>query len=166
MKLFSFVLVLTILVLHAEALKDLMGTPIQKCVNCLCHARSGCWSRFNCARYSVSFDYWKVAGSPVLSPDDDPDSQDSYKKCMANENCIVNTIDKYTTSFGEIDCNCDGKFDCKDRYAIHLHGRNCENPQFGERYARRFNHCARSIGVAEMLEKEGYDGCNPFVDTV
>ncbi|XP_045477751.1 uncharacterized protein LOC123682942 [Harmonia axyridis] len=159
MKVLCLLLVLTILFIQGEALKNLMGTDIHKCISCLCHARTGCWRRRNCASYSISFDYWKTAGSPVLDPSHDPDSEESYKKCLLDENCIVNTIDKYTSSFGELDCNCDGKFDCKDRFAIHLNGERCVNPNFGRTYARRFNECAQSIGVKEMLSQEGYKGC-------
>ncbi|KAK9883477.1 hypothetical protein WA026_001653 [Henosepilachna vigintioctopunctata] len=159
MKLLHLLFVFLVLIAYGEALKNLIGTPIQKCVNCLCHARSGCWSRFNCAKYSVGFEYWKTAGSPVLNVDDDPDAESSYKMCMANENCIVNTIAQYTSKFGEMDCNCDGKFDCKDRFAIHLQGANCANPNFGSRYARRFNECAASTGVADMLSSEGNGNC-------
>ncbi|KAL3272711.1 hypothetical protein HHI36_014173 [Cryptolaemus montrouzieri] len=159
MKSIILIAILSCLFFQTEALKNLMGTEIQKCVNCLCHARSGCWSRYNCARYSVSFDYWKAAKSPVLDPNDDPDSQASYKKCMGNENCIVNTIYQYTNSFNDTDCNCDGTFDCKDMFAIHLFGRNCKSPNFGRTYARRFNECAKSIGVNVMEIHEGDEEC-------
>jgi hypothetical protein len=79
-----------------------MGTELQKCFNCFCHARTGCYSRFNCASYSISFDYWKVANSPVVDVDDDPDSQTSYRNCMKNENCILATLDQYAKAIGHM----------------------------------------------------------------
>lgn len=68
---------------------------MQKCINCLCHARTGCYSRINCAKYSISIDYWRTAKSPVVDADDDPDDEESYKKCIKNENCILATIAQY-----------------------------------------------------------------------
>lgn len=82
-----------------------MGTDIQQCINCLCHARSGCWSRYNCARYSINYDYWQKAGSLTVDAEDKPDDEVSYLNCLRNENCIVATIAKYTEHFGEIVSN-------------------------------------------------------------
>ncbi|XP_063916949.1 uncharacterized protein LOC135132703 [Zophobas morio] len=147
----------------SEALKNYKGTEIQKCLNCLCHARTGCYSRFNCASYSVNIDYWKFAKSPVVDIDDEPETEQSYKKCMRNENCILTTIDQYADAVGHMDCNCDGAFDCKDRFAIHLFGLNCTNPKFEKWYVDRFNTCAKEVGVNTMLENEGFDGCTPEV---
>nr|XP_023029680.1 uncharacterized protein LOC111517691 [Leptinotarsa decemlineata] len=109
--------------------------------------------------YSISRDYWTRAGSLVVSPSDSQLSDGGYDKCMRDENCIVGTIIEYTKSWGEMDCNCDGSFNCKDLAAIHLFGRKCERPMFGSVYASRFNHCANRIGVSDMLTQEGGDLC-------
>lgn len=68
----------------------------------MCHARSGCWSRFNCARYSISKEYWEKAGSH--SPDTSSLDQ-AYRACMGNENCILNTLKSYTEQYGERVCS-------------------------------------------------------------
>ncbi|XP_068915232.1 uncharacterized protein [Tenebrio molitor] len=146
-----------------DGIKNYMGTELQNCFNCFCHARTGCFSRFNCASYSISFDYWKTAKSPVVDVDDDPDSQTSYRNCMKNENCILATLDQYADVIGHMDCNCDGVFDCKDRFAIHLHGSDCTNPQFTRKYTQRYNTCAKSVGTTDMKTEEGYEGCDPEV---
>lgn len=65
----------------------------------MCHARSGCWSRFNCARYSISKEYWTRAGSHTTGPF--KDSEEAFHNCMENENCILNTLKGYTELFGE-----------------------------------------------------------------
>ncbi|KAG5865195.1 hypothetical protein JTB14_032080 [Gonioctena quinquepunctata] len=144
----------------SRKITDYLSDPLYSCVQCLCHARTGCWRRRNCASYSISKDYWKKAGSLVVSADDDPNNDSSYQKCMLDENCIVGTVIEYTRSWGmQMDCNCDGIFDCKDMAAIHLFGQKCERPMFGEEYANRFNHCAAKIGVREMRFLEGDDQC-------
>ncbi|KAF2880578.1 hypothetical protein ILUMI_25589 [Ignelater luminosus] len=155
MKLFTIVFVIISLALgsNARELENLMGTPMQNCLNCLCHARSGCYSRFNCARYSISREYWEQAGS--FSPDTSSNLDQAYRACMVNENCILNTLKTYTEQYGERDCNCDGIFDCKDRLAIHLFNDDCTNPKYGETYSRRFNDCAQQIGVTNMSPSEG-----------
>ncbi|CAH1171209.1 unnamed protein product [Phaedon cochleariae] len=142
-----------------ETITDYLSSPVYPCIQCLCHGVSGCWRRQNCARYSVSKEYWMQAGSLVVSAADDPSSDASYRKCLQNENCIVGTIIKYTEQYGEADCNCDEKFDCKDRLAIHLFGNKCEKPSFGHTIARRFNDCAARVGVSAMLSSEGDDFC-------
>lgn len=77
-----------------------MGSEIQECLNCLCHARSGCWDRRNCASYSITKDYWKAAGSPSIGFYSNSDK--AFKACMKHENCILNTVKTYTGSFGEL----------------------------------------------------------------
>lgn len=74
---------------------------MHKCIECLCHARTGCYNRITCANYSINRSYWETAGSPSL-PGDDPDDERSYTKCMQNENCILNTIVGYTSSFNNL----------------------------------------------------------------
>ncbi|KAJ8956821.1 hypothetical protein NQ318_014235 [Aromia moschata] len=155
------VVLLSFVVITCEGIENFLNNPLYSCVECLCHARTGCWLRRNCASYSISKDYWRTAGSLSANPTKNPGSEDqTYRECMRNENCIVGTIIKYTEHFGPMDCNCDGKFDCKDRAAIHLFGQNCENPKYGQTYANRFNHCANRIGVKSMLSAEGSDTCN------
>lgn len=84
-------------------MEDLIGTPIQECLNCLCHARTGCWSRITCATYSITKDYWTTAGKPTMNQDMEED--EAYDKCMGNENCVLNTVKMYTESFGDIVSN-------------------------------------------------------------
>lgn len=135
------------------------------CVKCLCHAVSGCYFRRNCAKYSIDMVYWRRAGglSPTHSHPS-PDEEARYKSCMMNENCIAGTIIEYTQSFGRLDCNCDGVFDCKDRAAIHRTGENCGQPQFDEKYRNRFNSCGRSTNLKTMLASEFTSYCQvePF----
>ncbi|KAF5291492.1 hypothetical protein FQR65_LT01804 [Abscondita terminalis] len=153
MKKYLTILTTFLLLLHyAKGIENLMGTEIQKCLNCLCHARSGCWSRFNCARYSISQDYWVRAGSHSVSTH--PDENVNYQNCMGDENCILNTIKSYTESFGERDCNCDGHFDCKDRFALHLFGDACFNPTFGSTYATRYMVAARNFKPGAIILSE------------
>ncbi|CAG9862152.1 unnamed protein product [Phyllotreta striolata] len=159
MKLALCLFVLALFLYESEAIKDWKQHPMYPCVKCLCHARSGCWIRQNCAKYSINFNYWKEAGSLVVNLDDPPNNVESYNACMKDENCIVGTIIQYTQQFGELDCNCDGKFDCKDRLAIHLFGASCERPNFGSDYSWRFNHCAASVGVKRMGSREGDSNC-------
>ncbi|XP_049826320.1 uncharacterized protein LOC126266436 [Aethina tumida] len=120
-----------------------------KCVKCLCHARSGCWSRLNCAQYSIHKVYWIQANSPVVDGDSSDDSL-AYKHCMQDENCVIETIINYTSQYGDFDANCDGQFDCKDRFSIHLFG-NDKGPIFGEDYARRFNDCNEDLNLTSLL---------------
>lgn len=86
----------------ASALKNYMGTELQTCLNCLCHARTGCYNRLTCADYSIDYDYWHQAGSPVIDEDDDPDSNSSYLKCIKNENCVLNTLVQYADAIGHM----------------------------------------------------------------
>jgi hypothetical protein len=164
-KMNTFVVLTAVILLFTvcEGIENYMGTELQKCFNCFCHARTGCYSRFNCASYSISFDYWKVANSPVVDVDDDPDSQTSYRNCMKNENCILATLDQYAKAIGHMDCNCDGVFDCKDRFAIHMYGSECTNPKFSKKYVRRYNSCAKGAGTTAMQTEEGFGGCSPEV---
>ncbi|XP_072380138.1 uncharacterized protein [Diabrotica undecimpunctata] len=136
-----------------------LSHPLYECVRCLCHARSGCWIRQNCARYSISMDYWTKAGSLTVSPYESSTSPTAYSNCMKDENCIVGTIINYTGRLGDKDCNCDGVFDCKDRAAIHLMGASCANPYFGDVFANRFNECATRVGSRNMLSREGNNMC-------
>ncbi|XP_063916582.1 uncharacterized protein LOC135132423 [Zophobas morio] len=163
MNIFVTFVFVVIFVTSCKGIKSYMGTDMQTCFNCLCHARTGCYSRINCAKYSINFDYWKTANSPVVDVDDEPETQQSYKKCMRNENCILATLDQYADAIGHMDCNCDGTFDCKDRFAIHLFGSECTNPKFSKKYAKRFNSCSKEAGTKTMLIEEGYYGCTPEV---
>ncbi|XP_044252909.1 uncharacterized protein LOC123003919 [Tribolium madens] len=165
MKTFFIFCVLFYFAQHSEGIKNYMGTDIQNCLNCLCHARTGCYSLFNCANYSIDFDYWKTANSPTVDPTDAPEEKSSFDKCMKNENCILATLDRYVDAIGHMDCNCDGDFDCKDRFAIHLYGANCGNPSFDDKYVKRFNNCANNLKVKVMVSNEGSEGCKPEIFT-
>ncbi|KAJ3645798.1 hypothetical protein Zmor_023430 [Zophobas morio] len=102
MNIFVTFVFVVIFVTSCKGIKSYMGTDMQTCFNCLCHARTGCYSRINCAKYSINFDYWKTANSPVVDVDDEPETQQSYKKCMRNENCILATLDQYADAIGHM----------------------------------------------------------------
>lgn len=54
-----------------------------------------------CAEYSIDFAYWTRAGTPGLIASDDVNHPiNSYKKCMKNENCILNTLVQYADAVG------------------------------------------------------------------
>ncbi|KAF2880577.1 hypothetical protein ILUMI_25588, partial [Ignelater luminosus] len=84
---------------NAYMMRHLIGSEIQECLNCLCHARSGCWNRLNCANYSITKTYWEKSGSPTNG--NYLNSDESFKFCMQDENCILNAVKGYTESFGE-----------------------------------------------------------------
>ncbi|KRT78650.1 hypothetical protein AMK59_7101 [Oryctes borbonicus] len=80
------------------ALLNLINSDIHKCVTCLCHARTGCYSLQNCAKYSISYDYWTDAKAPTVENNTGINLQ-SYTKCIADDNCIIHTIRNYGTSY-------------------------------------------------------------------
>ncbi|KAI4456130.1 destabilase-related [Holotrichia oblita] len=136
----------------SEQLENLLNTDLHTCIKCLCHARTGCYRRRNCASYSISEAYWKKAGYPSL-PGDNPNSSQSYNRCMQDENCIVNTIVGYTRNFNNLDCNCDGKYDCQDMLKLHLFGEQCGSRMDNDQ-VRRFNNCASTNHLASMVSNE------------
>ncbi|GJQ73423.1 hypothetical protein Trydic_g13785 [Trypoxylus dichotomus] len=133
---------------YSEQLQNLLNTSMHKCIECLCHARTGCYRRSNCASYSINRTYWETAGYPTL-PGDDPNSSASYTRCMGNENCILNTIVGYTSTFNNLDCNCDGTYDCQDMLKLHLFGEQCGSIMDSNQ-VRRFNNCARMNSLSQM----------------
>ncbi|GJQ73421.1 hypothetical protein Trydic_g13784 [Trypoxylus dichotomus] len=133
---------------YSEQLQNLLNTSMHKCIECLCHARTGCFRRVTCASYSINETYWQIAGYPTL-PGNDPNSHSSYERCMKNENCILNTIVGYTNTFSNLDCNCDGKYDCQDMLKLHLYGRNC-GKAMESYYLSRYNYCAGTRDLSPM----------------
>ncbi|KAI4456129.1 destabilase-related [Holotrichia oblita] len=148
----AFFILFICFVQDSEQLQNLLNTKMHKCIECLCHARTGCYRRVRCANYSISYNYWLTAGLPTL-PGDDPNNEQSYKNCMQDENCILNTIVGYTSSFNNLDCNCDGIYDCQDLLKLHLFGDKCGNimEQF---QIDRFNNCARLNDLPRMSTNE------------
>ncbi|KAK9717657.1 Destabilase [Popillia japonica] len=148
----AFLIVSISFVQDSEQLQNLLNTKMHKCIECLCHARTGCYNRITCANYSINRSYWETAGSPSL-PGDDPDDERSYTKCMQNENCILNTIVGYTSSFNNLDCNCDGLYDCQDMLKLHLSGDKCG--EIMNQYSMdRFNNCAARNGLPRLSSNE------------
>ncbi|KRT83399.1 hypothetical protein AMK59_4530 [Oryctes borbonicus] len=137
---------------YSEQLQNLLNTSMHKCITCLCHARTGCYRRENCARYSISRSYWETAGFPTL-PGDSPDSDASYNRCINNENCILNSIVGYTSTFNNLDCNCDGVYDCQDMLKLHLFGEQCGNIMDSNQ-VRRFNNCASDNNLSRMTSND------------
>ncbi|KAK9717665.1 Destabilase [Popillia japonica] len=137
---------------YSEQLQNLLNTDLHTCIKCLCHARTGCYRRINCARYSISEAYWRRAGYPTL-PGDNPNSSQSYLNCMQDENCILNTIVGYTNAFNNLDCNCDGVYDCRDMLKLHLYGEQCGDKVDDDKVSR-FNNCASRNYLASMASNE------------
>lgn len=81
-----------------------MGGEFHECAKCLCHSVSGCDNRMNCAKYSISKSYWRDAGSPTLQSYSSKNDDTKYKKCMKDENCILNTIKTYTDDRMKVIC--------------------------------------------------------------
>ncbi|XP_017786636.1 PREDICTED: uncharacterized protein LOC108569559 [Nicrophorus vespilloides] len=143
MKTSNCILILCLCLVAAYALPSLIDTQVHKDIRCLCHAVSGCYFLTNCAKYSVNYEYWQKAGSPVLSVDQIPD-QKAYRACILNNNCVLNTINNYVQAQGEMDCNCDGDFNAEDMLAIHFGA--CQNMSLIPELARRqwrYNNCAK-----------------------
>ncbi|GJQ72011.1 hypothetical protein Trydic_g3114 [Trypoxylus dichotomus] len=127
------------------AIPNLLNSSTHSCVACICHTRTGCYSLKNCANYSISYEYWEIAGAPTLSTNSDV-NKETYRECMADDNCIINTIDKYVGLFNNPDCNCDDLYDCQDMLSIHLSGENCTSVNSGP-FLRRYNSCATKTGL-------------------
>lgn len=76
----------------------MVGTELEKCLRCICYATTFCNHLPNCVKAHITKQYWEEAGSPTL--DYEKPSAESYRKCMANTNCVLNTMDSYTTGRG------------------------------------------------------------------
>ncbi|KAK9701203.1 Destabilase [Popillia japonica] len=124
-----------------SALPNQLNTPNHLCVTCICHARTGCFSLQNCANYSINYKYWEIAGAPTLSNESEV-NQESYQACIADDNCIINTIMRYVEVLNKKDCICDEMFDCRDKLSLHLYGENC-SVKMARTPQRRYNNCAR-----------------------
>lgn len=60
----------------------------------MCHARTKCYDLKRCANYTISKDYWEVAGSPTII------ELSGYEDCIADDNCIKKTITNYVNNIG------------------------------------------------------------------
>ncbi|KRT78651.1 hypothetical protein AMK59_7102 [Oryctes borbonicus] len=130
------------------ALPSLLNSPTHTCIACICHTRTGCYSLKNCANYSISYQYWESVGAPTLSVNSDV-NMETYLECMADDNCIINTIDRYVRMFSNPDCNCDDRYDCQDMLSLHLYGEGCI-PVESRPYRHRYNNCARIKGLPQL----------------
>ncbi|XP_045477746.1 uncharacterized protein LOC123682938 [Harmonia axyridis] len=151
----SAIFFLLLCIFSVNCFKNLVGTELEKCLRCICYATTFCNHLPNCVKAHITKQYWEEAGSPTL--DYEKPSAESYRKCMANTNCVLNTMDSYTTGRGaQRDTNCDGKFDCKDRLAIHFNGLT-DNYTLENYQVIRFDNCAVEKKVPV---DEGFSGCN------
>nr|XP_022905649.1 uncharacterized protein LOC111417561 [Onthophagus taurus] len=130
-------------------LENLLDSPVRKCIECVCHARTGCFNRMTCASYSISMNYWHEAGSPTLNVND-PANTASYNACMRDENCILNTIKLYTDRYEKPECDCNDVYDCRDMLMIHLNGQNC-NKVISNDVRSRYNKCAQDNGLQRIV---------------
>ncbi|XP_019880378.1 uncharacterized protein LOC109608392 [Aethina tumida] len=145
----------------SQGITNYLQTEEYDCIKCLCHARTGCYRRRNCALYSINYNYWKEAGQLKANLQDPNGSQQAYNNCMRDENCIVGTIIEYTNKLN-LDCNCDNTFDCKDRLMLHINGRNCNNKNnMRNPFMERFNTCAESVRSTKMSNNDFISTCVP-----
>ncbi|KAK9883481.1 hypothetical protein WA026_001656 [Henosepilachna vigintioctopunctata] len=138
-----------------NCLDNLIGTDDEKCLRCICYATTFCNHLENCVKLWMNESYWEAAGSPTLNAE--IPSPAAYRNCMADTNCLLNTMKVYTSVGGSNrDANCDGKFDCKDRLAVHFKG-HTNNYTLESYRVRRFDFCAvdKKIPV-----KEGWSACD------
>ncbi|XP_044759592.1 uncharacterized protein LOC123317236 [Coccinella septempunctata] len=142
-------------VVSVNGFNNILGTELEKCLRCICFATTFCNHLPNCVKAHINKKYWEDAGSPTLNYE--KPSNQTYLKCMKDTNCVLNTMDTYTTGRGsKRDTNCDGKFDCKDRLAIHFNGLTV-NYTLQPYQITRFDNCAIENSVPT---DEGWSGCD------
>lgn len=81
-----------------SAFKNLIGTDLEKCLRCICYATTFCNHLPNCVKAQITEKYWEEAGSPTLEYK--KPSTETYRECMKDTNCVLNTLDAYTTGGG------------------------------------------------------------------
>ncbi|GJQ72010.1 hypothetical protein Trydic_g3113 [Trypoxylus dichotomus] len=132
-----------------NGIKNLIGTETEDCIHCLCYIKTQCFDLSTCANYTINYEYWLDAGAPTINVDDDDVDEASYLKCMADNNCILNTIEKYLTRFTIEDCICDRNIDCRDKISRFVDGgRDCK--QVKKSQSVRYNYCARTRDLPEL----------------
>lgn len=129
----------------ANSQQIVASLDVNKCLDCLCLASSGCSNKRQlncqspdgCGAYKLAFTYWADAGA--LSPttnksrfDDEEDflssssilllaSPRDFEKCAVNLNCARRSVENYFLKYAN-DCNGDGRIDCLDMAAMHRAG--------------------------------------------
>ncbi|XP_017786634.1 PREDICTED: uncharacterized protein LOC108569557 [Nicrophorus vespilloides] len=103
---------------------DLTIYNFRSCIKCICHSVSLCYLMKNCAKFSITFDYWRAADSPHIGAH--TTDREAFELCQNNDDCIYETIENYIINVGQHDCNCDGVIDCND--FLFLHYGKCRNP--------------------------------------
>ncbi|KAL3274095.1 hypothetical protein HHI36_015511 [Cryptolaemus montrouzieri] len=142
-------------IISVNCIYNIIGTDLETCFNCICFAVTMCNDTLKCAKNSINESYWEKAGSPTIN-NKIPSTQE-YKNCLKDVNCIYNTMNFYTNVGGSNrDTNCDGKFDCKDRLAVHFKG-HVQNYPLESYIYRRFDNCAVTNNIPV---REGWTSCD------
>ncbi|KAJ6224487.1 hypothetical protein RDWZM_003032 [Blomia tropicalis] len=122
-----FKLILSSLLLIVQLEDQLVwGSPNSQCLQCMCHASSGCKAairchnsgngQYFCGPYQISWAYWADAGKPGYTG-----FSNDFENCLIDKNCAEATVRGYMAKWAN-DCNNDGKVDCLDYAAIHKAG--------------------------------------------
>ncbi|KRT81214.1 hypothetical protein AMK59_6097, partial [Oryctes borbonicus] len=96
-----------------------------KCLNCLCHAATGCDMRLGCVKgycgpYKISRLFWIDGGREVL-PEDDAERAGAFEDCALQPQCAQRIITNYLEKYAR-DCNSDGLTNCTDYLMINFNG--------------------------------------------
>lgn len=116
----------------------------ERCMECLCHAMSGCDQNAKCAgdicgAFKITWPYWADSGKPTLQGED-VSSQTAYPNCVTELSCAKQSVQGYMAKFRQ-DCNGDGNVDCFDFAAIHkLGGYGCKG-YLPEDFALKMQDC-------------------------
>ncbi|XP_037032108.1 lysozyme 1-like [Bradysia coprophila] len=122
------------------------------CLGCICEASSGCNRTLSCngdvcGLFRITWAYWADSGKPT-QPGESPDAVNAYSNCVNEPFCAARSVQGYMAKFGQ-DCNDDGKINCLDHAAIHIHGGyGCRNP-LPEKYKVKFDECLSNIVQAQ-----------------
>ncbi|KAK9701202.1 Destabilase [Popillia japonica] len=103
---------------------------------------TGCYSLQNCAKYSISYEYWERAIKDETRFSNIVVNPKSYQECITDDNCIINTIMGHAAVLNKKDCLCDEDFDCRDILILHLYGEDCTE-KMSRTHRRRYNSCAK-----------------------
>lgn len=80
------------LTISNSELPNLLDSSNHTCISCACHAMTGCYSLQNCAKYSISYEYWERAIKDETRFSNIVVNPKSYQECITDDNCIINTI--------------------------------------------------------------------------